>query len=108
VDVTPDDVTLATELVVEAAALAARIRSEDDLETRSKTSVSDIVTAADLAAERHIVERLGRARPEDGLLGEGKRLRLIRDVEPVLILSSEHAESANPITVLSRQLDSLT
>lgn len=67
---TPDDVTLATELVVEAAALAARIRAEDDLETRAKTSVSDVVTAADLAAEAHIVERLTQARPEDGLLGE--------------------------------------
>ncbi len=67
---TPDDVALATELVVEAAALAARIRAEDDLETRAKTSVSDVVTAADFAAEALIVERLGRERPEDGLLGE--------------------------------------
>lgn len=67
---TAADVTLATELVVEAAALAARIRAEDDLETRAKTSVSDIVTAADFAAEAYIVERLGRERPEDGLLGE--------------------------------------
>ncbi|MCD9154459.1 inositol monophosphatase family protein [Aeromicrobium duanguangcaii] len=69
-NVTPDDVTLATELVVEAAALAARIRAEDDLQTRSKTSVSDIVTAADYAAEARIVEHLDRERPEDGLLGE--------------------------------------
>lgn len=67
---TPDDVTLATELVVEAAALAARLRAEGDLGTREKTSVSDIVTAADLAAEARIVARLDRERPDDGLLGE--------------------------------------
>lgn len=70
VNPTPDDVSLATELVVEAAALAARIRAEDDLESCAKTGVSDIVTAADLAAEAQIVERLDRERPEDGLLGE--------------------------------------
>jgi len=70
VDVTPEDVTLASELVVEAAALAARIRAEDDLEARAKTGVSDLVTAADLAAEARIVERLDAERPHDGLLGE--------------------------------------
>ncbi|GAA3538955.1 fructose-1,6-bisphosphatase [Aeromicrobium flavum] len=67
---TPEDVALASELVVEAAALAARIRADGGLETRAKTSVSDVVTEADLAAEAHIVERLGRERPDDGLLGE--------------------------------------
>jgi hypothetical protein len=43
----------------------------------------------------------------DGLLGEGKRLLRIRDVEPVIALSPEQAKKANPITVLSEHLDSL-
>ncbi|MFH7322866.1 inositol monophosphatase family protein [Aeromicrobium sp. JJY06] len=68
--VTPDDVTLARDLVVEAAALAARIRDTGDLATRAKTNVSDVVTEADLAAEALVVERLDRDRPGDGLLGE--------------------------------------
>lgn len=67
---TPDDVTLARDLVVEAAALAAGIRVGGELETRTKANVSDLVTAADLAAEELVVARLDRERPEDGLLGE--------------------------------------
>ena len=67
---TADDVNLARDLVVEAAALAARIRATGDLGTRAKTSVSDVVTEADLAAEALVVERLDAERPEDGLLGE--------------------------------------
>jgi fructose-1,6-bisphosphatase/inositol monophosphatase family enzyme len=35
-----------------------------------KTSVSDIVTAADRAAERLIVERLAAERPDDAIVGE--------------------------------------
>lgn len=67
---TADDVTLAAELVVEAAALASRIRDGGDLGTRAKTNVSDVVTAADFAAEELVVGRLARERAEDGLLGE--------------------------------------
>lgn len=64
-----DDVALATHLVTEAAALAARMRAEG-LDVRRKTSVSDVVTAADHAAEDLVVETLRRERPTDGLLGE--------------------------------------
>lgn len=64
------DVELATRLVTEAAALAARMRSESDLQVQSKTSVSDVVTAADHAAEAHVVATLRAERPDDGLLGE--------------------------------------
>lgn len=41
-----------------------------DLDVRMKTSASDPVSEADVAAERLIVDRLLGARPDDGILGE--------------------------------------
>lgn len=64
-----DDFTLAAELVREAGQLAARMLDEG-LETRYKTSVSDVVSAADHAAEELVVARLVEQRPDDGLVGE--------------------------------------
>ena len=63
------DAALAAELVRDAAALAARIR-EGGLDVERKTSGSDVVTQADTAAERLIVERLGAERPDDAIVGE--------------------------------------
>ncbi len=63
------DAALAADLVREAAALAARIRV-DGLDIARKTSGSDIVTQADTAAERLIVERLTAERPDDAIVGE--------------------------------------
>lgn len=63
------DAALAADLVREAGRLAHRMRA-DGLEAELKTSVSDIVTAADRAAERLIVERLARERPDDAVVGE--------------------------------------
>ena len=40
------------------------------LEGKQKTSVSDVVTAADHAAEAYVLEQLRRCRPDDGILGE--------------------------------------
>ena len=40
------------------------------LEGRQKTSVSDVVTAADHAAESYVLEQLRRCRPDDAVLGE--------------------------------------
>ena len=65
-----DDAQLAIHLVRDAADLAARMRSGSDLAVDRKTSVSDVVTAADHAAEALVVERLRAERPDDGLLGE--------------------------------------
>jgi fructose-1,6-bisphosphatase/inositol monophosphatase family enzyme len=65
----PEDVELATRLVREAGSLAHRMRAEG-LETHLKTSVSDVVTAADHAAERLVADTLAAERPDDGLLGE--------------------------------------
>lgn len=68
-DASLDDYSLAAALVTEAGKLALRMRSEG-LTGTQKTSVSDIVTAADHAAERFIVDRLRELRPEDGIVGE--------------------------------------
>ncbi|WP_239456588.1 inositol monophosphatase family protein [Nocardioides solisilvae] len=64
-----DDAALAARLVREAATLAAAMRAEG-VEVQEKTSVSDVVTAADHAAERLVVETLRRLRPEDSVVGE--------------------------------------
>ncbi len=64
-----DDFTLAADLVREAGQLAARMLGEG-LETHYKTSVSDVVSAADHAAEDLVVARLEEHRPDDGLVGE--------------------------------------
>ncbi|MBG0739695.1 inositol monophosphatase family protein [Paeniglutamicibacter antarcticus] len=63
------DLELAAELVRRAGALARRMRA-DGLLAEQKSSVSDVVTAADRAAESFIVEQLRRCRPADGILGE--------------------------------------
>ena len=64
-----EDAALAASLVLEAGLLAARMRAEG-LSTERKTSVSDVVTAADRAAERLITERLAQERPDDAVVGE--------------------------------------
>jgi fructose-1,6-bisphosphatase/inositol monophosphatase family enzyme len=64
-----NDVSLAAELVREAGTLAQQMLA-DGLETHYKTSVSDVVSAADHAAEKLVVSRLAEHRPDDGLVGE--------------------------------------
>jgi myo-inositol-1(or 4)-monophosphatase len=64
-----DDFALAAATVREAGVLAAAMRRAG-VATETKTSVSDVVTAADRAAEALIVDRLRAARPGDGLVGE--------------------------------------
>lgn len=64
-----DDAALAARLVRDAGTLAARMRA-DGVETATKTSISDVVTAADHAAERLVVDGLALERPADGVLGE--------------------------------------
>jgi myo-inositol-1(or 4)-monophosphatase len=64
-----DDMSLAADLVREVGTLASEMLSEG-LETRYKTSLSDVVSAADQAGEERITARLGESRPDDGLIGE--------------------------------------
>lgn len=63
------DSELAAALVRQAGALALRMRGEG-LTGEQKTSVSDVVTAADRAAEAYVLAQLERCRPDDGVLGE--------------------------------------
>ena len=64
-----DDAELAAKLVTQAGALAEAMRREG-LDAETKTNLSDIVTAADRAAEAQVVETLRRERPDDSILGE--------------------------------------
>ncbi|MGY2743614.1 inositol monophosphatase family protein [Arthrobacter sp. UYCu723] len=64
-----DDYQLAEALVREAGQLALLMR-QAGLEGRQKTSISDVVTAADHSAEAYVLEQLQRCRPDDGVLGE--------------------------------------
>jgi myo-inositol-1(or 4)-monophosphatase len=64
-----DDTRLAAELVEEAGSLARDMLSRG-LRTDYKTSISDVVSAADHAAEELIANRLADERPDDGLVGE--------------------------------------
>lgn len=66
---TTEDLQLAGELVRQAGELAAKMLA-DGLETHHKTSISDVVSDADHAAEELITERLIAERPDDGLVGE--------------------------------------
>jgi myo-inositol-1(or 4)-monophosphatase len=63
------DFQLASALVREAGQLALLMRM-GGLQGERKTSTSDIVTAADRAAEAYVLEQLQRCRPDDGVLGE--------------------------------------
>ncbi|MDT4937469.1 MAG: monophosphatase, partial [Pseudonocardiales bacterium] len=64
-----DDLGLAGSLVREAGTLAASML-RDGLTTQHKSSVSDVVSAADHAAEQLVVARLRAERPDDGVVGE--------------------------------------
>jgi fructose-1,6-bisphosphatase/inositol monophosphatase family enzyme len=64
-----DDLALAAALVRDAGLLAARMWAEG-VRIERKTSVSDVVTAADHAAEDLIADRLRAERPRDGIVGE--------------------------------------
>jgi fructose-1,6-bisphosphatase/inositol monophosphatase family enzyme len=64
-----DDYDLAASLVREAGQLAADMLSHG-VSTQHKTSVSDVVSAADHAAEELIGRRLADERPSDGVVGE--------------------------------------
>ncbi len=60
---------LATDLARQAGSLALSMRAGIRTES-TKSSPTDVVTAADRAVERLLVEGITAARPQDGLLGE--------------------------------------
>lgn len=61
---------LARDIAEEAGALAARRRAEGVEIAATKSSLADIVTAADREVEDLIRQRLAAERPEDGFYGE--------------------------------------
>ncbi|HET6876320.1 MAG TPA: inositol monophosphatase [Jatrophihabitans sp.] len=69
VDDARGDAALAAELVRDAGLLAARMLREG-LDVEHKTSISDVVSAADRAAEQLVVARLRKLRSDDGIVGE--------------------------------------
>lgn len=61
---------LATTIATEAAELAARRRAEGVAIADQKSSLTDVVTAADQEVEQLIRDRIAAARPDDGISGE--------------------------------------
>ncbi|MGI9612302.1 MAG: inositol monophosphatase family protein [Acidimicrobiales bacterium] len=61
---------LAERLAREAGALVVAMATEARLDPTTKSSVTDVVTAADRASEQLITAGILAARPEDGVLGE--------------------------------------
>jgi len=61
---------LAVSVARSASDLANRMRAEGVSGVTTKSTATDVVTAADRAVERHVREELARARPGDAVLGE--------------------------------------
>ena len=61
---------LAVRVARDAAATARRMRTEAISDVETKSTDTDVVTAADKAVERQVVEALRAVRPGDGVLGE--------------------------------------
>nr|WP_308129252.1 inositol monophosphatase family protein [Actinoplanes polyasparticus] len=61
---------LAVRVAREAAATARRMRAEAIGDVQTKSTATDVVTAADKAVERQVIEALRAARPDDDVLGE--------------------------------------
>ena len=67
----PDELlALAVRIAREAAGTARRMRAGAITEVETKSTDTDVVTAADKAVERQVVDALRRERPGDGFLGE--------------------------------------
>jgi myo-inositol-1(or 4)-monophosphatase len=62
--------TLAVRVAGEAAAVAARMRDDAVRRVHTKSSTTDVVTAADTEVEELLRRRLARLRPDDAVLGE--------------------------------------
>ncbi|MFI5928072.1 inositol monophosphatase family protein [Micromonospora sp. NPDC051543] len=61
---------IAIEVARDAAATAYRMRVEGVSVAATKSTVTDVVTAADRAVERQVLDALRRLRPGDAVLGE--------------------------------------
>ncbi|WP_306215204.1 inositol monophosphatase family protein [Actinoplanes sp. RD1] len=61
---------VAVRIAREAAETARRMRAEAITDVETKSTDTDVVTAADKAVERQVVDALARERPGEGVLGE--------------------------------------
>ncbi|MFI0796522.1 inositol monophosphatase family protein [Micromonospora rubida] len=61
---------IAIDVARDAADTAYRMRAEGVFVAATKTTVTDVVTAADRAVERQVLDTLATLRPEDSVLGE--------------------------------------
>jgi myo-inositol-1(or 4)-monophosphatase len=61
---------IAVRIAREAAATAVRMRTAAITDVQTKSTDTDVVTAADRAVERQVVAALAAERPGDGVLGE--------------------------------------
>ncbi|TDC42220.1 inositol monophosphatase family protein [Micromonospora sp. KC213] len=61
---------VAVDVAREAARTAYRMRAEGVSVAATKTTVTDVVTAADRAVERQVLDTLAKLRPDDAVLGE--------------------------------------
>jgi len=68
---TPDELLeVALPVARDAAATARRMRAEAITDVQTKSTRTDVVTAADRAVERQVIDALRAIRPADGVLGE--------------------------------------
>ena len=68
---TPDELlAIAVPIAREAAATARRMRAEAITDVQTKSTDTDVVTAADKAVERQVIAALRAGRPGEGVLGE--------------------------------------
>ena len=68
---TPEELLgIAVRIARDAAATARRMRDEAITDVQTKSTDTDVVTAADRAVERQVIDALRRERPGDGVLGE--------------------------------------
>ncbi|MBM0228619.1 MULTISPECIES: inositol monophosphatase family protein [Micromonospora] len=61
---------IAIDVARDAAATAHRMRAEGVSVAATKSTVTDVVTAADRAVERQVLDALRKLRPDDAVLGE--------------------------------------
>ncbi|MEH0936532.1 inositol monophosphatase family protein [Micromonospora psammae] len=61
---------IAIEVARDAAATAYRMRAEGVSVAATKSTATDVVTAADRAVERQVLDALAKLRPDDSVLGE--------------------------------------
>ena len=67
---TAELLAIAVEVAREAAETARRMRAEGVSGVATKSTDTDVVTAADRAVERQVVDALRGPRPGDAVLGE--------------------------------------